>query len=119
MLQADTVGEEHSKTARAVQEIVQKYRELQDIIAILGMDELSDEDKLTVYRARKIKRFLSQPFHVGEKFTGIPGTYVKLEDTLKGFGAIIAGEMDSLPEAAFYNVGTLDNVLAKAKTLGA
>ena len=119
ILQADTVGEEHYKTARAVQEILQKYRELQDIIAILGMDELSDEDKLTVYRARKIKRFLSQPFHVGEKFTGIPGTYVKLEDTLKGFGAIIAGEMDSLPEAAFYNVGTLDNVLAKAKTLGA
>ena len=99
--------------------ILQKYRELQDIIAILGMDELSDEDKLTVYRARKIKRFLSQPFHVGEKFTGIPGTYVKLEDTLKGFAAIIGGEMDSVPEAAFYNVGTIDDALAKAKTLEA
>ena len=118
ILQADTVGEEHYKTARAVQEILQKYRELQDIIAILGMDELSDADKLTVYRARKIKRFLSQPFHVGEKFTGIPGTYVKLEDTLKGFGAIIAGEVDDIPEAAFYNVGTIDDALAKAKTLG-
>ena len=118
ILQADTVGEEHYRIARTVQEVLQKYRELQDIIAILGMDELSDEDKLTVYRARKIKRFLSQPFHVGEKFTGIPGTYVKLEDTLKGFGAIIAGEMDDVPEAAFYNVGTIDDALVKAKTLG-
>ena len=115
ILQADTVGEEHYRIARQVQEIL---RELQDIIAILGMDELSDQDKLTVYRARKIKRFLSQPFHVGEKFTGIPGTYVKLEDTLKGFGAIIAGEMDEVPEAAFYNVGTIDDALAKAKKLG-
>ena len=118
ILRDKTVGEEHYRIARQVQEILQKYRELQDIIAILGMDELSDEDKLTVYRARKIKRFLSQPFHVGEKFTGVKGTYVKLEDTLKGFGAIIAGEVDDIPEAAFYNVGTLDDALAKAKTLG-
>jgi F-type H+-transporting ATPase subunit beta len=118
ILQADTVGEEHYRTARTVQEILQKYRELQDIIAILGMDELSDEDRLTVYRARKIKRFLSQPFHVAEKFTGVSGAYVKLEDTLKGFGAIIAGDMDNVPEAAFYNVGTIDDALAKAKTLG-
>ncbi len=117
ILQADTVGAEHYQTARSVQEILQKYRELQDIIAILGMDELSDADKTTVYRARKIKRFLSQPFHVGEKFTGIPGTYVKLEDTLKGFGAIIGGDVDDVPEAAFYNVGTIDDALAKAKTL--
>jgi len=118
ILQADTVGEEHYRTARTVQEILQKYRELQDIIAILGMDELSDADRLTVYRARKIKRFLSQPFHVAEKFTGVSGAYVKLEDTLKGFGAIIAGDMDNVPEAAFYNVGTIDDALAKAKTLG-
>lgn len=117
ILQADTVGEEHYRVARQVQEMLQKYRELQDIIAILGMDELSDADKEVVYRARKIKRFLSQPFHVGEKFTGIPGTYVKLADTLKGFAAIIDGEMDDYPEAAFYNVGTIDDALAKAKTL--
>ena len=117
ILQADTVGEEHYRIARKVQEILQKYRELQDIIAILGMDELSDEDKLTVYRARKLKRFLSQPFHVGEKFTGIPGTYVRLEDTLEGFGAIIDGDMDHYPEAAFFNVGTLDDAIAKARTI--
>ncbi len=119
ILQADTVGAEHYRIARQVQELLQKYRELQDIIAILGMDELSDEDKITVYRARKVKRFLSQPFHVGEKFTGIPGTYVRLADTLKGFAAIIDGEVDSLPEAAFYNVGTLEDAYAKAKSLGA
>ena len=119
ILQADTVGAEHYRVARRVQELLQKYRELQDIIAILGMDELGDEDKTTVYRARKIKRFLSQPFHVGEKFTGIPGVYVRLEDTLKGFGAIIDGEADDLPEAAFYNVGTLEDARAKAKTLEA
>ncbi|MBO4914030.1 MAG: F0F1 ATP synthase subunit beta [Oscillospiraceae bacterium] len=118
ILQADAVGEEHYRIARSVQEILQKYRELQDIIAILGMDELSDDDKLTVYRARKIKRFLSQPFHVAEKFTGIPGAYVKLEDTLRGFSAIIAGEVDDVPEAAFYNVGTLEDALEKAKKLG-
>jgi F-type H+-transporting ATPase subunit beta len=117
ILQADSVGAEHYRIARTVQEVLQKYRELQDIIAILGMDELSDEDKLTVYRARKIKRFLSQPFHVAEKFTGVPGAYVKLADTLRGFAAIIGGEVDHLPEAAFYNVGTLEDVYAKAKTL--
>ena len=119
ILQADTVGEKHYFTARRVQEMLQKYRELQDIIAILGMDELSDEDKEVVYRARKIKRFLSQPFHVGEKFTGIPGRYVKLADTLEGFAAIINGDMDKYPEAAFYNVGTIEDALAKAKTLEA
>ncbi len=117
ILQADIVGAEHYRIARAAQELLQKYRELQDIIAILGMDELSDEDRVTVYRARKIKRFLSQPFHVGEKFTGVPGTYVRLADTLKGFAAIIAGDMDETPEAAFYNVGTIEDAIAKAKTL--
>ncbi|MBR1660167.1 MAG: F0F1 ATP synthase subunit beta, partial [Oscillospiraceae bacterium] len=119
ILQADAVGEEHYRIARRVQELLQKYRELQDIIAILGMDELGEEDKIVVYRARKLKRFLSQPFHVGEKFTGIPGKYVKLSDTLQGFAAIIDGEVDELPEAAFYNVGTLEDALAKAKTLEA
>ena len=118
ILQADIVGQEHYRIARKVQEMLQKYRELQDIIAILGMDELSDEDRLTVYRARKLKRFLSQPFHVAEKFTGVKGEYVKLEDTLRGFAAIISGEMDAYPEAAFYNVGTLDDALRKAKGLG-
>ncbi len=117
ILQADIIGAEHYRIARGVQEILQKYRELQDIIAILGMDELSDEDRLTVYRARKVKRFLSQPFHVGEKFTGVPGRYVKLEETLRGFSAILSGEMDEVPENAFYNVGTLDDALEKAKTL--
>ncbi len=115
ILQADIVGAEHYRIARSVQELLQKYRELQDIIAILGMDELSEDDRLTVYRARKVKRFLSQPFHVGEKFTGIPGRYVKLEDTLRGFAAIVDGEVDDVPETAFYNVGTLDDALAKAK----
>ncbi len=118
ILQSDTVGAEHYRIARKVQEILQKYRELQDIIAILGMDELSDEDRLTVYRARKLKRFLSQPFHVAEKFTGVPGVYVKLADTLLGFAAIFDGEMDDYPEAAFYNVGTIEDALAKAKRIG-
>ncbi len=117
ILEADIVGEQHYEVARKVQEILQKYAELQDIIAILGMDELSDEDKLTVYRARKIQRFLSQPTHVAEKFTGLPGVYVQLADTIKGFGAIVSGEMDSYPEQAFFNVGTIDDVIAKAKTL--
>ena len=117
ILEADIVGEQHYEVARKVQEILQKYAELQDIIAILGMDELSDEDKLTVYRARKIQRFLSQPTHVAEKFTGLPGVYVQLADTIKGFGAIVSGEMDEYPEQAFFNVGTLDDVIAKAKTL--
>ena len=117
ILEADIVGDQHYDVARRVQEILQKYAELQDIIAILGMDELSDEDKLTVYRARKIQRFLSQPTHVAEKFTGLPGVYVQLADTIKGFGAIVSGEMDAYPEQAFFNVGTIDDVIAKAKTL--
>ena len=99
--------------------MLQKYKELQDIIAILGMEELSEEDKLTVARARKIQRFLSQPFHVAENFTGIPGKYVPLKDTIKGFQAIINGEMDEYPEAAFFNVGTIEEVVAKAKTMTA
>ena len=111
------VGEEHYETARRVQEMLQKYKELQDIIAILGMEELSEEDKLTVARARKVQRFLSQPFHVAENFTGIPGKYVPLKDTIKGFQAIINGEMDEYPEAAFFNVGTIEEVVQKAKTL--
>ncbi len=119
ILQADEVGEEHYRIARGVQELLQRDRELQDIIAILRMDELSDDDKLTVNRARKVKRFLSQPFHVAEKFTGVPGAYVKLSDTLAGFAAILGGEADEVPEAAFYNVGTLDDALAKARTLSA
>lgn len=119
ILEADVVGEEHYRIARRVQEILQKYRELQDIIAILGMDELGDEDKLTVYRARKIQRFLSQPMHVAEKFTGIPGVYVPLKETLRGFKAIVEGEADDLPEAAFFNVGTLDDVYAKAEKIKA
>ena len=117
ILEADIVGDQHYEVARQVQEILQKYAELQDIIAILGMDELSDEDKDTVYRARKIQRFLSQPTHVAEKFTGMPGVYVPVAETVKGFGAIVSGEMDDYPEQAFFNVGTLDDVIAKAKTL--
>lgn len=117
ILEPDVVGEEHYETARRVQEILQKYKELQDIIAILGMDELSEEDKLTVGRARKIQRFLSQPFHVAENFTGVPGKYVPLKDTVKGFKAILDGEMDAYPEAAFFNVGTIEDVVAKAKAL--
>lgn len=117
ILEPNILGEKHYNIARKVQEILQKYSELQDIIAILGMEELSDEDKLTVSRARKIQRFLSQPTHVAEKFTGIPGIYVPLKETLRGFKAIIEGKMDSYPEAAFYNVGTIDDVIEKAKTL--
>lgn len=114
ILEADIVGEEHYHTARQVQEILQKYSELQDIIAILGMEELSDEDRLVVTRARRIQRFLAQPTFVAEKFTGLPGVYVPLSETLRGFRAIVDGEMDDLPEAAFYNVGTLEDVIAKA-----
>ena len=117
ILEADVVGEEHYEVARRVQEILQKYKELQDIIAILGMEELSDEDKNTVYRARKIQRFLSQPFHVAENFTGIPGKYVPLKETIRGFKMIVEGEMDQYPENAFFNVGTIDEVIEKAKTL--
>mgnify|MGYP002910629219 CR=1 FL=1 len=119
ILEPDVVGEEHYETARRVQEILQKYKELQDIIAILGMDELSEEDKLTVGRARKIQRFLSQPFHVAENFTGVPGKYVPLKETVRGFKAIIDGEMDEYPEAAFFNVGTIDDVIERAKEMGA
>ncbi len=117
ILEASIVGEEHYRTARAVQETLQKYNELQDIIAILGMDELSDEDKQTVNRARRIQRFLSQPTHVAEKFTGIPGVYVPLSETIRGFKKIIDGEMDKYPEAAFYNVGTIDDVIKNAENM--
>ena len=113
------VGQEHFEVARGVQEILQKYTELQDIIAILGMEELSEEDKLVVYRARKIQKFLSQPFHVAENFTGVPGKYVPLKETVRGFKAIIDGEMDEYPEAAFFNVGTIDDVIERAKEMGA
>ncbi len=117
ILEPEIVGREHYDTARRVQEILQKYNELQDIIAILGMDELSDEDKLTVARARKIQKFLSQPTHVAEKFTGIPGVYVPISETIRGFKAIIDGDADSLPEAAFFNVGTIDEVIKKAEAM--
>ena len=117
ILEADVVGREHYEIAREVQTILQKYRELQDIIAILGMDELSDADKRTVNRARKLQRFLAQPTHVAEKFTGIPGVYVPLAETLRGFRAIIDGSMDYYPEAAFYNAGTIDDVMEKAKRM--
>ena len=119
ILEPDIVGEEHYRVARKVQEILQKYRELRDIIAILGMDELSEEDQKTVSRARKVQRFLSQPTHVAEKFTGIPGVYVPLEDTIKGFAAIVDGQMDQYPEAAFFNVGTIDDVVEKARKIEA
>lgn len=117
ILEADIVGEEHYNTAQAVLKILQKYKELQDIIAILGMEELSEEDKTTVYRARRIRNFLSQPFYVGEQFTGIPGRYVPLKETIQGFRAIIDGEMDSYPEAAFFNVGNIEDVKKKAESL--
>jgi F-type H+-transporting ATPase subunit beta len=108
------VGDEHYRTARAVQSTLQRYKELQDIIAILGLDELSEDDRRTVDRARKIEKFLSQPFFVAEIFTGQSGEYVKLDDTIKGFNMILAGELDDLPEAAFYLVGNIDQVRAKA-----
>ncbi len=117
ILEEDVVGKEHYQVANQVKEMLQKYKELQDIIAILGMEELSDEDKLTVSRARKIQRFLSQPFHVAENFTGIPGKYVPVKETVRGFKAIIDGEMDAYPEAAFFNVGTIDEVVEKAHKL--
>ena len=114
ILEEDIVGKEHYEVARKVQEILQKYKELQDIIAILGMEELSDEDKTLVYRARKIQKFLSQPFHVAENFTGVKGEYVPLKETIKGFKAIIDGDMDEYPENAFFNVGTIEDVKRKA-----
>ncbi len=119
MLTASVVGEEHYETARQVQQVLQRYKQLQDIIAILGMDELSEEDKLTVARARKIERFLSQPFHVAEVFTGSPGVFVELADTIKGFKGLVAGEYDHLPEPAFYMVGTIEQAVEKAKKLAA
>ncbi|HOC75791.1 MAG TPA: F0F1 ATP synthase subunit beta [Deltaproteobacteria bacterium] len=117
ILDPKIVGEEHYTVARQVQQILQKYKELQDIIAILGMDELSEDDKLTVSRARRIQRFLSQSFSVAEQFTGMPGKYVELKDTIKGFKMIVAGELDDLPEQAFYMVGSIEEVIEKAKKL--
>ncbi|WP_394523978.1 F0F1 ATP synthase subunit beta [Lacrimispora sp. JR3] len=119
ILEPDVVGEEHYEVARKVQELLQKYKELQDIIAILGMEELGDDDKTTVYRARKIQKFLSQPFSVAENFTGVSGKYVPLKETVRGFKAIVDGEMDQYPEAAFFNVGTIDEVIEKARKLEA
>jgi F-type H+-transporting ATPase subunit beta len=119
ILDANVVGQEHYDTARQVQSILQKYKALQDIIAILGMDELSEEDKLTVARARKIERFMSQPFDVAEVFTGSPGVFVQLEDTIKGFAGLVRGDYDHLPEAAFYMVGTIEDAVKKAQKLAA
>lgn len=117
ILEADVVGSEHYEVARKVQAYLQKYKELQDIIAILGMEELSDEDKLTVYRARKIEKFLSQPFHVAEAFTGIEGVYVPVKESVRGFKAIVDGDVDDVPEMAFFNAGTIDDVLKKAEQM--
>jgi F-type H+-transporting ATPase subunit beta len=114
ILKEDILGEEHVRVANEVKAVLQRYRELQDIIAILGIDELSDEDRLTVNRARKIQRFLSQPFHVAEQFTGTPGVYVKIEDTIKGFVEILEGKHDDLPERAFFMKGTIDQVVEDA-----
>ncbi|MBF8249057.1 MAG: atpD, partial [Bacteroidetes bacterium] len=115
ILEPGVVGDEHYDVARRVKEILQTYKDLQDIINILGMDELSEQDKITVARARKIEKFLSQPFFVAEQFTGTPGRYVKLEDTIRGFKGIIEGEYDNLPESAFYMVGTIEEVVEQAK----
>jgi F-type H+-transporting ATPase subunit beta len=117
-LSKEIVGEEHYDTATQVQEILQTYKDLQDIIAILGVDELTDEQKLAVSRARRIERFLSQPFHVAEAFTGIPGTYVSLRETIRGFKEIVEGKHDELPEAAFFMVGGIDEAVEKASGLG-
>lgn len=119
ILEEDVVGKEHYETARKVQELLQKYKSLQDIIAILGMDELSEEDKMAVNRARKIQKFLSQPFHVAETFTGTPGKYVPLKETIRGFKAIVNGDMDQYPEMAFFNVGTIEEVLEKVEAVTA
>ena len=117
LLQPAVVGAEPYRTARLVQSTLQRYKELQDIIAILGLDELSEDDRLTVDRARKVEKFLSQPFFVAEIFTGMPGQYVKLDETIKGFQMILSGELDDLPEAAFYLVGNIDQVKAKAEKI--
>jgi F-type H+-transporting ATPase subunit beta len=119
MLQPSVVGSDHYDTARAVQSTLQRYKELQDIIAILGLDELSEDDRLIVGRARRIEKFLSQPFFVAEVFTGSPGQYVTLEKTISGFKRILAGELDDLPEQAFYMVGDIDMAIAKAEKLKA
>jgi F-type H+/Na+-transporting ATPase subunit beta len=119
MLDARIIGEEHYNVAREVQQILQRYKSLQDIIAILGMDELSEEDKLAVSRARKMERFLSQPFFVAEVFTGTPGTFVDLADTIRAFKGLCAGEYDHLPEASFYMVGTIEEAVKKAEKLAA
>ena len=119
ILDPHVVGEEHYQVARAVQVVLQRYKDLQDIIAILGMDELSDEDKLSVARARKIEKFLSQPFHVAEAFTGRSGVYVKLPDTVRGFKEIVEGKHDEIPEQAFYMMGTIEDVLENAKRMAA
>jgi len=119
MLSPLVVGDEHYQCARQVQQVLQRYKALQDIIAILGMDELSEEDKLAVARARKIERFLSQPFHVAEVFTGAPGKFVELADTIRGFKGLCEGKYDHLPEAAFYMVGTIEEAVEKAKRLAA
>jgi F-type H+-transporting ATPase subunit beta len=115
ILKREIVGDEHFNVANQVKEVLQRYRELQDIIAILGMDELSDEDKVTVQRARKLERFLSQPFHVAEQFTGTPGRYVKVEDSISGFKEILDGKHDDLPERAFFMKGSIDEVVAAAR----
>jgi F-type H+-transporting ATPase subunit beta len=117
LLDPQVIGDEHYAVARSVQSTLQRYKDLQDIIAILGMDDLSDEDRQVVDRARKIQKFLSQPFHVAEVFTGSPGIYVELSDTIKGFKAILDGEVDDLPEQAFYMVGTLEDAKTKAESL--
>jgi len=117
ILDPQVLGEEHYNVARGVQQVLQKYKDLQDIIAILGMDELSDDDKLTVARARKLQRFFSQPFHVAEQFTGTPGVYVPLSETVRGFKEVLDGKHDDLPEQAFYMVGTIEDAVAKAKRL--
>ncbi len=118
ILEPNIVGDEHYKIARQIQEVLQRYKQLQEIIAILGMDELSEEDKITVARARKIQRFLSQPFHVAEQFTGTPGKYVPIKETIDGFKEVIDGKLDDIPEQAFYMVGNIDEVREKAKTIG-
>lgn len=119
MLDPQIIGEEHYKVARGVQQVLQKYKDLQDIIAILGMDELSEEDKLVVERARKVEKYLSQPFFVAEVFTGSPGKYISLEETIAGFKGILEGKYDDLPENAFYMVGNIDEVVAKAEKMRA
>ena len=118
ILDPAVVGERHYNVARRVQEILQRYKQLQDIIAILGMDELSEDDKVTVARARRIQRFLSQPFSVAEQFTGMPGQYVPISETIRGFEEILDGKHDNLPESAFLFVGTIDDVVEKAKSMG-